>query len=642
MLEQRLLARLAEARHRVQRPGPQPLGPLASLVGDGEPVRLVPHPLQQVQALAGTREDQRVLLVGEPHLLQPLGEPADGHVVDAQLVQRPPRRRHLRTPAVDHHQLRRVREAPRPAVLLRHGGRHLAADRALGPLAGALLLGQVAPEPAEDDLVHGADVVLPLEPLDLEAPVLALALQTVLEDDHGRDHVLALQVGDVVALDAQRRAVQSERLGDLLQGPGAGGQVGGALGLVQRERLLGVARHRLHQGLLVTPLRHPQRGVGAAALGQPVLHRLQRLGQGGDQHLAGDRVAGLLAVQLLQGVLDEVAGGDGLHLVGDPAALAADAAAADVEDLDGGLQLVLGDRHQVGVGGVGEHHRALLHGLAQRADVVAQPGGALVLHVLGGDRHLLLEAADVGAGAAAHEVAELLGEVAVVLGGDPADAGRRALVDVAEQAGPPGAGGVLVDAGGAGADREDAQQQVHGVADRPGVAVGAEVAHALLLGAAHHLDAGDLLVHRHREVGVALVVAVLDVEPGVELLDPGVLQLERLDLGGDHRPFHGRGRGDHGPGPGVQVGEVLEVAGQPLAQALRLADVDHPAVLVAEAVHPGGVRNLPRPGAVAGGVGHAPNPTGGQCQDAWAVTILPFSTFTGTSVSGTVAGGLTT
>ncbi len=642
MLEQRLLARLPQPRHRVQRPGPQPLGPLAALIGDGEPVRLVPHPLEQVQALAGAREDQRVLLVGEPDLLQPLGQSADGHVVDAQLVQRPPRRGDLRAPAVDHHQLRRVGEAARPPVLLDRGGRHLAADRAVGPLAGAFLLRQVAPEPPEDHLVHGADVVLPLEALDLEAPVLALALEAVLEDDHGRDHVLALEVGDVVALDPQRRAVQAERLGDLLQGPGAGGQVGGALGLVQRQRLAGVLGDRLHQRLLVAPLRHPQRDLGAPAPGQPVLHGLHRLGQGGDQHLPGHRVPRLLAVELLQGVFDEAAGGDGLHLVGGPAALAADPAAPDVEDLDGGLQLVLDDGHQVGVGGVGEHHRVLLHGLAQRADVVAQPGGPLVLHVLGGGRHLLFEAAQVRAGAAGHELAELLGEVLVVLGGDPADAGGGALVDVAEQAGPSGAGRVPEDAGRAGAHREDPQHQVDGVADRPGVAVGAEVTDALLLVSAHHLDAGELLVHRHREVRVALVVAVLDVEAGVELLDPGVLQLERLDLGGDHRPLHRRGRGHHGPRPGVEAGEVLEVAGQPLAQALRLADVDHPAVLVAEAVHPGGVRDLPRPGAVAGGVGHAPNPTGGVCQVALLVTILPFSTSTGTSVSGTVAGGLST
>lgn len=80
-----------------------------------------------------------------------------------------------------------------------------------------LLLREVAPEAAADHLVHGADVVLPLAvpdlrvpdaALDLEAAVLAPAGQPVLEDDHGRDDVLALEVGDVEALDAQRGGVR--------------------------------------------------------------------------------------------------------------------------------------------------------------------------------------------------------------------------------------------------------------------------------------------------------------------------------------------------------------------------------------------------------------------------------------------------
>ena len=90
--------------------------------------------------------------------------------------------------------------------------------------------------------------------------------------------------------------------------------------------------------------------------------------------------------------------------------------------------------------------------------------------------------------------------------------------------------------------REDPQQQVEGLADRPGMGVGPEVAGALALGAAHHLGPRELLAERHREVGVGLVVAVLDVEPRVVLLDPGVLELERLDLGGDHGPLDARRR----------------------------------------------------------------------------------------------------
>ncbi len=219
--------------------------------------------------------------------------------------------------------------------------------------------------------------------------------------------------------------------------------------------------------------------AGSAPLGQPLLDGLHRVGQRGDEDLLGHGVALLLAVELLEGVLDQGPGGDLLDLVGHPAPLAAHPSAAYVEDLHGRFQLVLGDRDQVGVGRVGEHDRALLHGLPQGLDVVAQPGRPLVLHLLGRVRHPLLQAADVRPRAAGHEVAELVGQFAVLLGRDPPDAGRRALADVAEETGAAGAGGVLEDAGGARAHREDAQEQVHGVADRPRVPVRPEVADAL-------------------------------------------------------------------------------------------------------------------------------------------------------------------
>jgi hypothetical protein len=109
------------------------------------------------------------------------------------------------------------------------------------------------------------------------------------------------------------------------------------------------------------------------------------------------------------------------------------------------------------------------------------------------------------------------------------------------------------------------------------VGVGAEVADALLLRPAHDLQPRVLLVERHGEARVALVVAVADVEPRVELLDPVVLELQRLDLGADDGPLDAGRRRDHLPGARVQAGDVGEVAVQPLAQALGLADVDDPA-----------------------------------------------------------------
>lgn len=126
---------------------------------------LVADALEEVEALAGAGQDDRVVLAGDPDLLQALGEAADGDVVDAQFVQGPLRGGDLGLAAVDHDELRRVGEPLGAAVLVGEGGGDLAALRGvllLGPLAGALPVAQVAAETAGDHLVHRADVVLAL------------------------------------------------------------------------------------------------------------------------------------------------------------------------------------------------------------------------------------------------------------------------------------------------------------------------------------------------------------------------------------------------------------------------------------------------------------------------------------------------
>jgi len=111
-----------------------------------------------------------------------------------------------------------------------------------------------------------------------------------------------------------------------------------------------------------------------------------------------------------------------------------------------------------------------------------------------------------------------------------------------------------------------------------------EVAHALALGPAHHLQAGELLVEGDREERIRLVVAVLHVEPRVELLDPGELQLEGLDLGPDRDPVHTRRGGHHLLRTGMQRPRVGEVGIQAIPQVLGLADIDHAAGRVAETI----------------------------------------------------------
>ena len=316
---------------------------------------------------------------------------------------------------------------------------------------------------------------------------------------------------------------------------------------------------------------------------------------------------GLLAVELRQELLDQLllAGITGIAgLFDDPAALATNPAAADVEHLHRGFQLVVGESHHVGVGAVAEHDGLLLHGPLQRAEVVAQPRGPFEIELLGRGVHLLFELAGEPVGLAGQEVAEVQHDLAMLFGADPADARRRAFVDVAEQARTVDLLVPLEHSGRAGARRKDPGQQIQRLPDGPGMRVRPEIAHTLAPRAAIDHQPGELLVEGDRQHRIGLVVAVADVEPRVELLDPVVFQLQRLDLGVDHRPLDLGGGGHHLPGARVQARDVGEVRRQPAAQALGLADVDHSSVLIPESVDARLDRDGPGSGAVSRGIRH--------------------------------------
>ena len=169
--------------------------------------------------------------------------------------------------------------------------------------------------------------------------------------------------------------------------------------------------------------------------------------------------------------------------------------------------------------------------------------------------------------------------------------GPGALLDVEQQARPAEALVLVELRRAARADRERAQQLVERVADGVGVGVRAEVAGALALAAAHHQRPRPLLVDGHGEERVALVVAQADVEARVVLLDQRVLEHQRLDLVAHRRPLDRLGRRDHLRRARVHVAGVAEVVRQALAQARRLADVDHPALGVLELVRARRVRD---------------------------------------------------
>jgi len=374
---------------------------------------------------------------------------------------------------------------------------------------------------------------------------------------------------------------------------------------VQRKSVRCVTGGGLQQRGLVAPLGYLQPHPAVALLAEQLGEHVGRLRQGGQQHLRRDRVGVDVGVELQQELLQQRSGVGVVAALGHPAALPAHPTVADVEYLHGHLERILGQRDHVGVGAVAEHDRVPLGGLAECAQPVAQHRSAFELEVGGRDEHLRLDAPDQCRGATGEEVAHVFNEIAVGLGVDPTHARRRALADVAHQARTPGGVRAVEHTLRAGAHREHPQQRVDRVPDRPRLCVGPEVARALALAAAADEDARELLRPGHRHPRVGLVVAVLDVEPGLVLLDPGVLELQRLELVADQRPFDPGSRTHHGLGAEVQRRGIGEVGVQPLAEVDRLPHVDHPAVGVAEAVHAGTRRDGAGCRTVARRISHA-------------------------------------
>ena len=103
---------------------------------------------------------------------------------------------------------------------------------------------------------------------------------------------------------------------------------------------------------------------------------------------------------------------------------------------NGGFEIIGGKGDEIGVGAVTEYDGLLLERLAQSPDIVTQTGCGLEVEVLGSLLHALFEIFDQLVRAAGEEVAEIFDDLSMLLGADSPDAGRRALVDVAEQTRP--------------------------------------------------------------------------------------------------------------------------------------------------------------------------------------------------------------
>ena len=117
--------------------------------------------------------------------------------------------------------------------------------------------------------------------------------------------------------------------------------------------------------------------------------------------------------------------------------------------------------------------------------------------------------------------------------------------------------------------------------------VGPEVPNALPLRSPHDLQPWELLVEGDRQRWIGLVVPVPHVEARFELLDPGVFELERLDLGAV--PPSTRRSPPWSPSAGYAgvVRSRRRSRNSAAAEGSSPSHVDDPPAGVPEAVHPG-------------------------------------------------------
>jgi len=140
----------------------------------------------------------------------------------------------------------------------------------------------------------------------------------------------------------------------------------------------------------------------------------------------------------------------------------------------------------------------------------------------------------------------------------------------------------------AGAKLEVLVDEVERAPRRRGRVIGPEVASGVVARAAHHLETGPRVVEAQPERDEVLVVAQLDVEARLVLLDEVVLEdrgflLARRDDGLEiaNRPLQEREKLPLVASPG------LEITADPAAEALGLADVEEAAFFVLEEVNAG-------------------------------------------------------
>ncbi len=413
-----------------------------------------------------------------------------------------------------------------------------------------------------------------------ELPVVRLLRHRVLEDDHRPDGRLGLDVRDVEALDPDRQALEVERLAQLLERLDAAQPALLRLEQVRLESEPCVLVGETLEAPLLAPLGSAHLDARSAPVGQEALERGRVAGVGRHDQLRRDarRRAVVLEGERLQD-RGRVAPVHVLEVKGVPVD---ELAVAEREDLHG--REVARDRDPDHVDGA---DRALVGRLAlgevpDREQSVPVPGRVLEALGRSGLLHALLEVAQDRQRLSGQELDHPLDHLAVLLLRDVADARGLAALDVVVEARDarvaarlrPLARPVL----------EDAVEHVEGSTHLLRVRVRPEVddTAAVPLPREHHPRV--LVLDRDRDVGERLVVPQADVERRPVALDEVLLDVERLDLGARDDHLDVLDQADEPAHLRAPVAASLEVRAHTRAQRLRLSDVQHAAVLVAEQV----------------------------------------------------------
>ena len=148
------------------------LGPQLAVIGDGESMGFISHSLQEVERLSSLLDGDRLAGTWDVDLLEAFGE-TDRRDVELEFLEHrngPPK---LARSSVDDDQRGWVGE--------------------LSPLLDRQVsLCEVGSEAAPQHLLHRSEVVLATDLTDLEAPIVGLSREPILEDHHRRHGVCPL------------------------------------------------------------------------------------------------------------------------------------------------------------------------------------------------------------------------------------------------------------------------------------------------------------------------------------------------------------------------------------------------------------------------------------------------------------------